>query len=177
MVLEGLSYLLKASPLALVLSTVLLLSACSSLNTQTKPNIVPVTPSSKADSPITSKPHSILNKAVTPEEKSITVDSDAAKNQDVEVKEINKVESNILSVLLAKAEKAKNSQQWLRAQRIYEQAIRVAPNNPEVFIKYGDLYRLMGGDDKAKSMYQRAHYLASGDKRLRDLVLEKLESF
>ena len=84
--------------------------------------------------------------------------------------------SNILNVLLAKARQASNAQQWLRAQRVLEQAIRISPKNPLLFMEYGNLYQLMGEQEKAKTMYERALYLAADQAALSAKLREKLEA-
>ncbi len=68
--------------------------------------------------------------------------------------------SNLLASLLAKASKAIASQQWLRAQRTLEQALRVKPNSPDVYVLYAEVYEGLGIPEKASQMRKRASMLS-----------------
>jgi Flp pilus assembly protein TadD len=82
--------------------------------------------------------------------------------------------SDILPTLLEQAKKAIKLQQWLRAQRTLEQAIRIAPSNPKIFLLYGETYQHLGVLKEAENMYQHALHLATDQAELKTLAEEAL---
>lgn len=142
-----------------VVSCVVLV-ACSTIAPQQKPSLIPA------------KKTSIKNKQ-TVKPLDFFKSTAPSQTQNKEMPNENKddhedaIDGSIISILLSKAIKAQNAQQWLRAQRSLEQAIRIEPNNPAVFFQYGKLYQEMGAIDKAKSMYKRALFLADKNDKIK----------
>ena len=158
-----------------------LLSACSTLNTQQsqRPKLVPV----KGSTPETLPPKP-LQTSITPSQaniedsatSSLTIPALELKPDKLKSEYITVPESNILETLLGKAKKAMEAQQWLRAQRVLEQALRVDAYKPETFTLYGDVYAKMGAKDKARNMYQRAIYLAKESQSMTKAISQKLQT-
>jgi tetratricopeptide (TPR) repeat protein len=130
-----------------LISVLSILSACSSLQDKKGPAPVPAKKSINTETKQEPKPLNVFKPSVT----------QTIRTEDTSPP-IRKSEANLLSSLLTKADKAIQARQWLRAQRVLEQAIRVDADNPAIFEKYGELYQLMGAEDKARSMYERAEY-------------------
>ena len=84
--------------------------------------------------------------------------------------------NNIINVLLDKTQKAISLQQWLRAQHILEQAIRLDPNESKVFMLYGDVYSQIGVREQAENMYRRALFLAKEGSEIHAAALHKLDT-
>lgn len=153
----------------LVIFVCIALNACSTLGTQGKPTPIPATKSASQSEKKEIKPLNIFKPGppVTQESQEIE-EADSAN--------VRKEES-LVSSLLGKAENALKSRQWLRTQRVLEQALRVEPINPSIFLMYGDLYQEMGAPDKAQSMYKRALYLAKGDQGIQRKAENKLSAY
>ena len=150
----------------------MIVSACSPIKIKKQAPVIPVkqrSPTVEATDP--PKPLDIFK---------TTTQIPARESADVEAGDTPLMdeddETNILQLLLNKGRKAREAQQWLRAQRILEQAIRIEPKNPVIFADYGDLYKQMGITDKAESMYKRALYLAVHNEKLTEQINEKLTS-
>jgi len=63
--------------------------------------------------------------------------------------------------LIDKASAALYLQRWREAQRLLEQAQRIAPNEPQVYLFYGDYYFEQDQFARARAMYERALSLSS----------------
>lgn len=160
------------SCLALCLSV----TACSTLNTSSKPAVVPVKTDTKSQSTKKEKSPKALNIFKPPPPKA---PANAVKEtQDIATMEESKGKNkaDISSLLLEKADKAKAAQQWLRAQRILEQAIRIDAKNPIIFMSYGGLYEMMGINEKAVNMYKRALYLSKDQSKLKEQIREIIDA-
>ena len=83
--------------------------------------------------------------------------------------------TSILTLLIGKVEKAISLQQWLRAQRNLEQALRLAPQNATLFLLYGNVYTGLGVPEQAQQMFRRALFLADKEGDTASLVKEKLD--
>lgn len=84
--------------------------------------------------------------------------------------------TDLLSTLLGKATKAMKLQQWLRAQRALEQALRINPESSKTYVLYGDVYKGMGLEDKSIEMYKRAIFLSGNDDQLRNKLFPEAAS-
>ena len=145
----------------------MLLSGCGSHSIKTPPwtkkNVIPVAVETKADTPESLTYPNTLN-------------SDGPVLPNAIDKKSDQPANNIIVVLLQKAQKAFSLQQWLRAQHILEQAIRLDPNESKIFMLYGDVYSQIGLREQAKNMYQRALFLAEENSEIKAAALNKLET-
>ena len=175
--------LVKNSLTFLAVIAVVLLNACSthSLNrpAATKPDIIPV--QSETLDPILTKPSPAASPIKT-QKRANTEQTPTEKDQAVELKSgetmtqqtPSKTDSSVLEVLLEKTQKAIDLQQWLRAQRSLEQAIRLAPTEAKIFLLYGDVYSKLGIPEKAQQMYKRAIYLSASNNEIAGQAQEAL---
>lgn len=65
--------------------------------------------------------------------------------------------------VLDRASAALYLQQWKQASRYLDQAQRMAPRNPRVYLLYGDYYRDLHKWSQARAMYQRCLSLSHSD--------------
>jgi len=171
--------LVKASLSLIVVIGFFLLSACSGYSIKpvpvSKPGIIPAqsTPSKPA-SPL---PLSISGEAgdaktetIKEIEKPHFIEKKATK---LELKTPSPTIS-IIEVLIAKAQKAIDLQQWLRAQRSLEQAIRISPSEAQVFFLYGIIYEGLSIPKQAEQMYRRAIFLAGENTSIAQQAKENL---
>ena len=84
--------------------------------------------------------------------------------------------TDVLGSIIHSAKKAINLQQWLRAQRHLEHALRVAPKDAEVYYIYADVYEGLGVQDQAVNMLKRAKFLAKPTSDIYQLSSERLKS-
>lgn len=81
----------------------------------------------------------------------------------------------VVSKLLGQCESLMAQSNWPQAQQRLEQALRMAPQDPEIFLLYGDWYAQQADKDGAREMYQRARALAGKGTREAQRASEKLE--
>ncbi len=65
--------------------------------------------------------------------------------------------------VLDRASAALTLQQWKQASRYLDQAQRMAPRHPRVYLLYGDYYRALQKWAQARAMYQRCLSLSQPD--------------
>jgi tetratricopeptide (TPR) repeat protein len=164
---------LKHCRLATLL-TLCLLQACSRYSLKPEPVIVPVNVPSPPSLIEKNSPTSLVHLPRTQatqinEEQTPTQASTSDKPEKKQVI----IESTILETLLSKATKAIKAQQWLRAQRVLEQALRVKPYHAKTYQLYGEVSASMGLKEKAKSMYLRALNLEK-NRQAQDHIRHKL---
>lgn len=81
----------------------------------------------------------------------------------------------VVGKLLGQSQTLMAQQNWPQAQQRIEQALRMAPQDPEIFLLYGDWYAQQADKDGAREMYQRARALAGKGTREAHSASEKLE--
>lgn len=154
-----------------VLLCITLFSACSPLGTQRTSNnspIKPVIPASKP-LPVESKPEHLTVPPTSHTES-------AAQNQPVlpPSSQQRLTPADVLSSIIDSAKKAINHQQWLRAQRHLEHALRINAKDAEVFYIYADVYKGLGIEEQAINMLKRAKFLAKPHSDIYRLASERL---
>lgn len=82
--------------------------------------------------------------------------------------------TDVLGSILDSAKKALKQQQWLRAQRHLEHALRVAPKNAEIYYIYADVYEGLGVQAQMINMLKRAKFLSKPGSEINQLSAEKL---
>lgn len=158
--------------------TLCLLQACSRYSLKPEPVIIPAkTPESPAIQANKNTPTSLIHLPRTHQSHSNDKTPSAPQTPSIKTPETKQtlIESNILETLLNKATKAIKAQQWLRAQRILEQALRVKPYHSMTYQLYGEVSAKMGLEEKARSMYLRALSLEKNQQvqnNIRDKLLE-----
>jgi tetratricopeptide (TPR) repeat protein len=77
--------------------------------------------------------------------------------------------------LLTQARQDSDRERWAQAQQALEQALRLSPRDPEIFLLWGDLHRARGDASGARNMYQRALALSPPDSRPARQATRRLE--
>jgi len=159
--------------------SLMLLAACShnsiKNSAQDKPHIIPARVDPKPVvkhivKPVVMVPDSKEQNAKTQEASKSTTPLENKPSSEPHSK------STVVTTILDKAQKAIERQQWLRAQRSLEQAIRLEPKNAKIFLLYGDVYLQLGVPDQARNMYQRAQYLAPKNSDIYSEVTNRLSN-
>ncbi len=81
----------------------------------------------------------------------------------------------VVRQLLAQTQQLSAQGEFQKAQQKLEQAVRVSPKDPEVFIAWGDLYRAQNDRNAAREMYLRARALSPAGSRPEIVARQKLE--
>ena len=151
------------------------LTACASLkmDESSQPNLIPAqvpqahTGNESVDLAPSARPHSSTPRGHESPPKSVEQSNSGevsfVQNPPPSSYEPIASPGDLMTTLLLKAKKAIGLQQWLRAQRSLEQALRVQPKSVETYILYGDVYAGMGLSEKADEMYKRAIFLSDND--------------
>lgn len=83
--------------------------------------------------------------------------------------------TDVLGSIIDSAKKAISLQQWLRAQRHLEHALRVAPKDAEIYYIYADVYEGLGVKAQVVNMLKRAKFLSKPNSDIYQLSSEKLQ--
>lgn len=110
--------------------------------------------------------------AISPEPRPVTTPHPFA---DAPVQDHRAARLPVVSKLLGQSQALMAQQNWPQAQQRIEQALRMAPQDPEIFLLYGDWHAQQGDKDGAREMYQRARSLAGKGTREAQSASEKLE--
>lgn len=109
---------------------------------------------------------------VTPEHRSV---STPHPFEEAPVQDHRAARLPVISKLLGQCQALMAQNNWPQAQQRLEQALRMAPQDPEIFLLYGDWHAQQGNNDGARDMYQRARSLAGKGTREAQSASEKLE--
>ena len=88
-------------------------------------------------------------------------ESEATSREDAEPND--SAQPPAVTSVLDRASAALYLQQWKQASRYLDQAQRMAPRNPRVYLLYGDYYRDLQKWSQARAMYQRCLSLSHSD--------------
>lgn len=165
-----------AKYLSLVVTLIFLLNGCEiiSVNTTDSPELIPAQETHPQSSPDQSQDDHLKHQG------NQSQDNQQATEVEEEA-ETGKVNSDlpatsIVATLLEKTQKALSLQQWLRAQRYLEQAVRISPYDAAIFMLYGHLYEHLGVPEQATNMYRRALHLAEKRSDIYQRASTKLET-
>lgn len=81
----------------------------------------------------------------------------------------------VVSTLLTQCRTLMENGNWTQAQQRVEQALRLAPQDPGVYLAYGDWFAGQKNVASAREMYQRARSLSGKDSPEAQSAREKLE--
>ncbi len=156
----------------LPLCLVVLLGACSSQHRQ--PMLVPGQPDATSISPVESYPDEPPPEESAREQIGAPAASNPARSPSSSSSQ-DKARGSALAQVLDRASAALVSQQWKQASRYLDQAQRMAPRNPRVYLLYGDYYKELGRWDQARAMYQRCLSVASPSSEWADHARYRLQ--
>ena len=170
------------SPFAsLFFSLLLVLNGCGTLsnlqsNPQSKTKIIPVqTRPEDNPRPINNQTDKLENEVKSSERIDIKSENLSDPEASDKLPLSNLPLNSVVDNLLEKAQKAFSLQQWLRVQRILEQAMRLQADRADIYTIYGDLYAQLGVPDQAENMYRRALSLSHKDDGSYTQILAKLK--
>ncbi len=162
--------------------TVSLISACSNLYKAEDPNILSTKPIVPATLPApatlpekTSPPDNAApgSKTKSPVKEHIPAPEIPSSTEQAPTKE--QAQTDVLSSVLQQAEKAIESQQWLRAQHHLEHALRIAPHHAKTYYLYSMVYDGLKVPVQSNNMLKRALFLSKPGSELHQEIKSRLQ--